>query len=109
MPGVSKEEYQRRLNVALRLVDVVALDQLPGDSFRVEFNRLAQVLADETGCHFRSARGHIAKACRLKRHPNYTGEGGYKSAMAAGWGGPRPGAGRPEKEEDQHGSAIAND
>lgn len=43
-------------------------------------------LIEEFGCHPNTAKGHVVKAGRRKRHPDWTppGRGGY-----------RPGAGRP--------------
>lgn len=103
MSGIGREEYERRLQAALRLVNVVELDQIEdAEARRVELKRLARLLANETGCHIKTAGQHIAKACRRKRHPNYSGDGGYKAAMAAGWGGPRPGAGRPVIEDERN-------
>lgn len=48
---------------------------------------LAQELAQRTGCHFDTARRHIAQQVRLRR-----GE------LTAAWGGERPGSGRPKQE-----------
>ena len=114
MTGISKDEVQRRFDAAMRLVNVVELDRLTGEARRLEVNRLAEQIAAETGCHVKTARGHIAKACRIKRHPKFEGEGGYlaqgahPSDVIPGWGGVRPGAGRPSEERKNNESDVAS-
>lgn len=49
---------------------------------------LLPLLMERTGCKIDTAKRHMAKAQRIAR-------GEYTHAK---WGGPRPGAGRPEKE-----------
>lgn len=50
--------------------------------------KFAPLLMERTGCGIDTAKRHIAKAQRIAR-------GEYTHAK---WGGPRPGAGRPEQE-----------
>lgn len=53
--------------------------------------KYAPLLMERTGCGIDTAKRHIAKAQRIAR-------GEYTHAK---WGGPRPGAGRPEKETEK--------
>lgn len=52
---------------------------------QVAIRPLAQILATEAGCHYDTAKRHIAKAVRLARGEH-----------SAAWGGARPGSGRPK-------------
>lgn len=52
---------------------------------RVEIRPLAKILAGQTGCHYTTAKTHVARAVRRAR-----GE-----LVKTSWGGARPGAGRP--------------
>lgn len=88
---------------ALRLVNAPVVDAIEdSEERRQELRRLADALMEETNCTRETARKYIAKALRIKRSPEYTGEGGYQAAIAAGWswGGARPGAGRLVKPKE---------
>ena len=99
MPNNTKARSQMIHEAALRLVDTFALDSMPRESdadkeaLRLAYRGYAESLMAETGCTYDTARRHVVKANRIKRHPNYDGAGGY---VAAGWGGKRGGAGRPK-------------
>ena len=52
--------------------------------------RLAQAMHERTGAHPTTCKRHIARAIRVAR-----GE-----MVERRWGGPRPGSGRPRKDEE---------
>ena len=93
MPGSTKERSEQIKAAAMELVDAPAVDNIHDtDTRKKELVRLAQELEARMGCTYKTARQHIARAMRRKRHPEYTGPGSYR---AAGWGGKREHAGRP--------------
>lgn len=57
----------------------------------VEIRPLAKIMADRSGCHYTTAKQHIAKAIRRARHK-------YQDPT---WGGKREGAGRPKQEKPE--------
>jgi hypothetical protein len=58
---------------------------------RVELRPLAKLMAERSGCHYTTAKQHIAKAMRRARH----------KFQPAEWGGKRDGAGRPKQEKPE--------
>ncbi len=59
---------------------------------RAEIRPLAKLMAERSGCHYTTAKQHIAKAMRRAR---------YKKFQTAEWGGKRDGAGRPKQEKPE--------
>ena len=55
---------------------------------RVELRPLYKLMAKQSGCHYTTAKQHIAKAIRRARHKFQPVE----------WGGKRNGAGRPKQD-----------
>jgi len=56
---------------------------------RVEIRPLAKIMAEKSGCHYTTAKQHIAKAIRRARH----------TLQPVEWGGKREGSGRPNQDE----------
>jgi hypothetical protein len=54
----------------------------------INYDEAVATLLREFQCHKDTARNHVAKAARRKRHPDWT---------PPKWGGKRPGAGRPHE------------
>jgi len=50
---------------------------------------LAKLMAEKSGCHYTTAKNHIAKAIRRARY----------ALQPVEWGGKREGSGRPKQEE----------
>lgn len=83
----TKARNQEIQAAAMQLVTAAGVDV--GE--RVELRPLAKQLAEQTGCHYTTAKQHVIKAVRRLRHPDYPDVGQ--------WGGSR-GGGRPRKEEN---------
>lgn len=77
---------------AVRGFDIERLDALPPIAAAKQRQVLARLVAEATGCHRETARLAVAKACRQLRHGDQP---------ADGWGGSRPGAGRPVKDNNE--------
>ncbi|MHC4617973.1 MAG: hypothetical protein ACYTEQ_09490 [Planctomycetota bacterium] len=65
------------------------LDRIPKHQRPLKLQKLYHQMVDQTGCHWTTAKNHIAKSLRRQRHPDET--------PANTWGGSR-GGGRPRKE-----------
>lgn len=55
---------------------------------RVELRPLYKLMAEKSGCHYTTAKQHVAKAMRRARG----------KLVESGWGGYRKGAGRPTEK-----------
>lgn len=58
---------------------------------RAELRPLYKLMAKKSGCHYTTAKQHIAKAMRRARG----------KLVESGWGGYRDGAGRPKQEKPE--------
>jgi hypothetical protein len=58
---------------------------------RAELRPLYRLMAEKSGCHYTTAKQHIAKAMRRARG----------KLVESGWGGYREGSGRPKENKKQ--------
>lgn len=86
-----EEIYTAAVSALGTVGGVVAVDQLEQLERLVILRKLYKQVADSTNCHIDTAKKNVAKAMRRARY----GE------MKKHWGGERPGAGRPKREDEE--------
>jgi hypothetical protein len=83
----SLEIYTAACSALEQVGGVVKFDQLDQIERLPVLRSLYKTVADSTNCHIDTAKKNIAKALRKAR---------YGEMVKRGWGGNRPGAGRPK-------------
>lgn len=82
--------------VAQTIVDGKLADSLHDEERRILIKGYAEEVAWQAGCTYATARNHVFKALRRQRHPGWTEP---QAEPLLGWGGQRPGAGKPKTPE----------
>jgi len=91
---ISKTRKRKLEQAAIEIVEafgIERLDKMQGDARRVALRQMYHELEAAQGCHYDTAKRHIARACRRLRHPDY---------KPPQWGGQRQNAGRPSHSDD---------
>lgn len=86
----TKARHLEILDAAYDIIETAKVDITEA----VDILPLAKQLAEQTGCHITTAKKNVAKAIRQKRGQL---AGAWGDEPQGGWGGYRPGAGRPSK------------
>ena len=91
MPNNTKARHEEIYTAACSALEqvggVVAVDQLDQLERLPILRSLYKTVVSETNCHIDTAKKNVAKALRRAR---------YGEMVKRGWGGNRPGAGRPK-------------
>lgn len=83
MPNNTKARSEELQTLAAEILAASGVDVTE----RVEIRPLAKLMSDKAGCHYTTAKQHIARAVRRARG----------KLVEPGWGGYRVGAGRPKQ------------
>lgn len=88
----SLEIYAAAVSALETVGGVTEVDKIPSYERGPILRKLYGMVVEATDCHYDTAKRNVAKALR---------KGRFAEMQKRGWGGTRPGAGRPKSESEQ--------